>query len=357
MSTTIRQRAIAAAHIADADPELSRTLREGVEHKEKAKQTVHVNYLQLYRVYGYDRLITYPKPGTEGGNNPDKYEDVDTNGKKITSTFCNDFADNTEEGQRIATAIRNFTADASLADPDKEEKVALWTQRRNNHRATVKGCLTLFHQWQDVKGAFPNVGLGFKMKPKLIKGEDGNPDKTVMIYDMDTTKPISVTDKTPKAEGDESPQKYKYVSIGEFINFKLKVALINAATQGEWKSLVASGKKGKKKGGKGGKEAGALLAHITTVDKAVEYMSELAAWMGNVDKGDTGKDSGYGKIMNRLSNLPKGDERKLFVMTLGKLIYGLDGVSAQIDGEYQTYVAEQNRIQAAEATAKQANAA
>lgn len=338
---TIAQRAIQFAHLANEDEALKKALHTGVEVAEKNKQSVHGVYIRMLNSekLGKEKLDATPVPGSKEGNNPDHFEGVnELTGKKENGTFTNVFADNLDEGTTIRVAIRNLAESKDMADPEKERHVRRWNARLTTLRSLVRRSLLAHHKIAEITSRFPLVGLSFAV---IEKPDDKG--GVVETYDMNTNAPFCLVDKKPTDSS--KPQAYRYLSYGEFLSLKLDVAEKNKVSMGEWKALVNSGKKGKKKGQANQPVAGALVAHITTVDKFGDYAMEMVAYLRGTG-GDDGK--GYARIMSKLASLPKGDERKRFVMTLGGLAMELDGIWTDIQNEYNGYAKEQNAINSGE---------
>lgn len=339
---TIAQRAIQLAHTANEDEALKKVFHSGVENAEKNKQSVHHVYLRMLTSpkLGKEKLNETPVPGSKEGNNPDHFEGVnELTAKKENGTYTNVFADNLDEGTTIRTAIRNLAESKDMADPEKERHVRRWNSRLTTLRSLVRRSLLAHHKIATIQHKFPSVGISFAM----VETKDKETGAMVEGYDMSTTAPFCLVDKKPNDSS--KPQAYRYLSYGEFLSLKLDVAEKNKASMGEWKALVNSGKKGKKKGKAAQDVAGALVAHITTVDKFTDYAAEMVAYLKGTG-GDDGK--GYSRIMNRLASLPKGDDRKRFVILLGSLCMELDGIWTDIGGEFNVYQKEQNAINAGE---------
>lgn len=338
---TIAQKAIQLAHLANEDETLKKAIHAGVEHAEKNRQSTHVVYIRMLtsEKIGKEKLDSTPVPGSKEGNNPDAFEGVnELTGKKENGTFTNIFADNLDEGVQIRASIRNIAESKDMADPEKERHVRRWNQRLTSLRGMVRRALLAHHKLQEIENKFPMVGISFA----TVEKPDGK-GGSVETYDMNTNSPFCLVDKKPTDSN--KPQPYRYLSYGEFLALKPDVAEKNKATLGEWKSLVNSGKKGKKKGSAQQPVAGALVARISTVDKFTDYAAEMVAYLKGTG-GDDGK--GYSRIMNKLSELPKGDDRKRFVTLLGSLCMELDGIWSDIGNEFNAYRKEQNAIQAGE---------
>lgn len=335
--TTMLQKASVISSKLNSDDTAKKVLHSAVLDNENAKKGPHLFYLNMVRVIGAEIMNSLPRVGSKDGNNPDVYDTTDTNGKKVEGSMSGDIADTTDEGSAIVQSMRNIQQSTEISDADKAERVAQFTQRRNRVRTIVRAAIRLHHHLADFR-EIDGISIGFA-KTKVIVNE-----KPVEKYRDDTTKPLFVVDMSDVENG--STANAKYVSVGEFLSFKLDRAKAEIATgKNPWKAVVGSGKRGTKK--KTGPAA--QVKRIGSVDEAESYVAELAYWFGNIESA--GKDSGYGKIMNKLANMPKGDERKHFILSLGRLYYGMDGIGVKIDAEYQRYVSEQSAMQAAGAIA------
>ena len=338
---TIAQRAIQLAHTANEDEALKKVLHSGVETAEKNKQSVHSVYIRMLTSpkLGKAKLDETPIPGSKEGNNPDHFESVnEMTAKKENGTFTNTFADNLDEGTSIRASIRNLADSKDIADPEKEASVRRFNARLTTLRSLVRRSLLAHHKITELGNKFPLVGITFATVNKP-DGQGG----TIETYDMNTNAPFCVLDKAPRTDTNK-PQAYRYLSYGEFLSLKPDVAEKNKVSMGEWKALVNSGKKGKKKGTATQPVAGALVSHITSADKFGDYAAEMTAYLRGSDGDESSR--GYARILAKLASLPKGDDRKRFVTLLGGLYMGLDPIWADIEHEYNIYNKEQNAIQA-----------
>lgn len=346
MSMTIKQLAIKSAHVTDGNAEFLAAQADATVTAMKNKVSSYVLFLDLREVHG-KALDMFPVPGSEGGNNPDKFKDI-VNGQETDTSFWNIYADNTEYATKVLPGIdmSGFMATlaaieggqepyASMSDPDKADAKTFARQRRDANRRSINTAAKIHFQKLAVEEW---GGKSIEVTFKTETDKDGT-----VTYDTRTTTPICVG---AIGEGSDRSE-YVRLSVGEFLQLNMTKAQANFDAGGvsKWKAIKKSGGKGAKGKGKGKGDAVDIgKAGIKTFEAFEGAMAAVVNYMG----GDGLKEdniAGYDKIMSKLATL-KGDDRKKLVHTIGTVCNAFDAVYTEIEAEYRAVVQEMVRANA-----------
>lgn len=269
--------------------------------------------LALRGTYETEELDEFAIPGSETGNNPDKFKITVVNGDKRTNrntTFYAQYARGTQSGKAIIERLDwlDRAADKGASKEGIPEDIMdMSPEQRASHRSWCEGRLNTMTQ--SYKKA---MQLHFKLKEvndysanifaEPIWQEGFSPDDVDNLWDAKveaTQEPIAVW----LAEEGKPITKWEPFSIGAF----LKLDPAKASEKGGgFKQLVESGIVKKAAGGGATTAAGAAGEDITikTVDKSLGVIVEYHRYLLDIMSQRDGAE--YGKLVQQLTK--KGND-------------------------------------------------
>lgn len=211
------------------DETFSTQVEQTFEAREIMKRAGLVWLLELRRVYSDEEMDSLPVPGTDTGNNPDKYKRSANTGtgerQSPVGAFYLDWFDETPMGKHINGQIKAIKdakskavgADLTLNDnvPKRDAMLNKWEARRTNGVTQVRLAVNIWLKMRSISEYLPNVEVEF-----LTTGEDNN------VEVMATTTPIRVY-------GTVKPHNSYVYSIGSFLQLKPSVAAEKAGNTGD----------------------------------------------------------------------------------------------------------------------------
>lgn len=269
--------------------------------------------LALRGTYSSEELDEFAYPGSDTGNNPDKFKMTVTKGDKKTSrntTFYAQYARGTGSGKAILERIDwlDRAADkGAVKDGIQEDILEMSPEQRASHRSFLEGRLNTMTQ--AYKKA---MQLHFKLNEvneyatnifaEPIWQEGYSPDDVENLWEAKieaTQEPIAVW----LAEEGKPITKWEPFSIGAFLKLNPAKALEKG---GGFKMLVESGIVPKAAGGGATTAAGAASEDITikTVDKSLGVLAEFHRYMVDIMSARDGAD--YGKFVQEINK--KGND-------------------------------------------------
>lgn len=331
--SAIRRLALSYVPQIAADAEIKAHVNEVVKAKEVSRRSPVNIMLDMLRVFGNETLALFPLPGSEkvpGQNTPfDKYSDTASDGTKIEGSFYNDLADNTPWGKDwhaantlVKKALNN---DGTVPDPYKTmgkdrlkgEQNKLTTRISNNRLAFRQG-MALYYRLGRIQ-AECTVDVGY------VTDGEGDNEKIA-----DINQPIQLFDRNKRGNS-------RVFSALEVLRLDVdKAKLMDGGPT--WKNLLATLSRGKKGAGKG---ATVAVLPVTTKETFEDHASSFAHFF-------TDTKNPFSVILDMLKDKDSDD----LVMSLGRIIDGLDGVDKHLRSRYDRLMSEQVAKDTSERNAK-----
>lgn len=246
--------------------------------------------LALRDAYSEEELAEFAVPGSDTGNNPDKFKITVMNGDKKTTkqtTFYAQFARGTSAGKKIVEELANLdrAADKSaVKDGIPEDVLALDHEGRERRRSFLEGridtmtaaykrAMNLHFKFVEVEEYAENIFCAVDW----MQGK--SPDDVDHVSQCEVepgNEPIIVWYEEPG-----KPQKREPFSIAAFLKLNPAKALEKG---GGFKNLTESGVVKKAPGGGATTDNGARSEDISikTVDRGLGVMVEFHRWMQEI---------------------------------------------------------------------------
>jgi len=263
--------------------------------------------LALRSTYDEETLASFPIPGSETGNNPDRFSITTMKGdKKGTkkTTFYAQFTRGTTEGKAVLERLdwlERAADKGAVKDGIPEDILELTPDGRDTQRSFLEGRLNtmtqaykkameLHFQFLAVNSYHDNIVA----EPIWVDGKSPDDvDETWQAEVVRTAEPITVY----YFEEGKPVTKWEHFSIGAFLKLKPKTALENG---GGFKKLIESGatkKPPKQPGTVPTATEGDTV--IKTVDKGIAFFVEAHRWMTEIASARDGAE--YGKLVQQLT--------------------------------------------------------
>lgn len=259
--TGVPAHAAELAKIAAKDKELMTHVHDLSEANVMQKRKGLTVALALGEAYTEEQLSEFPVPGSETGNNPDKYTVPGKNAKGVVTnkkrSFYRDFAEFTPEGAELKARLQAIRDDASLGDRQKESKAASFETRLDYLAGVYGSAVAFITQMRVINEMFDGKVEAYIMpsdEPEAKEGEYSNSTKPMMIADLEN-----------KGNG-------KVMSVGAFLALKPK-----AAEGKGFKELIATSSR------KGKGDHTATDTKIPNADKAADVMLALVNFFDDKD--------------------------------------------------------------------------
>lgn len=295
-----------AQHAATLAAKASKVMADTFERLAKAREDWQggpiYTLLALRSTYEPEELDEFAIPGSDTGNNPDKFKVTEIKGDKKTTrntTFYAQFARATSSGVAILERLEFLDRAAdkgAIKDDIPEDIMAMSPQQRDHQRSFLEGRLNTMTQ--AYKKA---MQLHFKLNEvneyadnivaEPIWQEGFSPDDVENLWEAKveaTQQPIAVW----FVEEGKPVTKWEPFSISAFLKLNPDRALEKG---GGFKALVESGVQKKAPGGGANTEAGAKSEDLTikTVNTGLGVMVEFHRYMqeirGERDGAEIGK--------------------------------------------------------------------
>lgn len=300
--------------------EASALVEAGLDRKEQNNQAPVFLVAQLEEDFNeYDKdgnlvkdvLGTFPRPGSETGNNPDKFKkpgkDADGAYKDIPTVWWNELADATALSQVHAKVLKDCKESttgkagpyANLDELQLSTKKNRATQAINYHRSAIKRAAALYFQRADL---LDMGGIGFEFIM------DVNPD-TKEEEPTRAAKNIYIFNEKKRSE-------FKLISVGAFLAYDIAEAKKNG---GKWSDLLATARK--ESDSDDSDTAGdSEIAPIKGTGTFEEYIGETAGFCEEMHGDPKRKD--FNQIVHQLNGA--GSDDYLFsLMTVSKTLLAI----------------------------------
>jgi hypothetical protein len=316
--TGVPAEAAKLAAIAAKDASLMSHVHELSEANVMQKRKGLTVALSLGEAYTADELAQFPIPGTETGNNPDRYTVEGKNAKGVKTnkkrSFYRDFAEFTPEGAELKAKLQSIRDDASLGDKEKETRAAGLETRLDYLASVYASAVAFIVQLETINTMFAD-----KVEAVIQEGDDGEGSYS------NSTKPMLVIDLIKKGES-------KVMSVGAFLALKPK-----AAEGKGFKELIATSSR------KGKGDHTATDTKIPSADKATDVILALVNFFDDKDS--------YAKLAKAVAK-EGGDQ---LIEALGDLNIATDDFMPTIQSRYDAIkMARAKKAQADKAEAKAA---
>lgn len=251
--------------------------------------------LALRDAYSEEELAEFAVPGTETGNNPDKFKITVMNGDKKTTrqtTFYAQFARGTAAGKKIAETLEfldraadkgavkdDIPADILALDHEgRERQRSFLNGRINTMTQAYKRAMLLHFKFVEVEEYADNIYCDIDW----VEGK--SPDDVDHVSQCEVepgNEPIILWMQEDGKDGKPGKQKREPFSIAAFLKLNPAKALEKG---GGFKALIESGVVKKAPGGGATTPAGAASEDITikTVNTGLGIMVEFHRWMQEI---------------------------------------------------------------------------
>ena len=294
------------------DKELDRELRDNASRKEQSKIAALLFMSRMRADIGDDGMNSLPVPGSKEGNNPDKYDDTDEEGKTVHKSVIKDIVNAMPFAVEINSVIELIktaqnTPDkaiepyASMGNIELENQLAKQKQRLTASHSLFGTSITLWHKWIEVSD-YDTVTVEFATE--TVNGAE--------VF-VSTPTPIILSDAA-------KPSTFCRLSIQQFNKLDLDKA---EAAGGTWKDLKAQvGKKPSQKKGKVTE-----IKRIKDVTVFFDYLNMISQFLDWESKDGQENQT---KVKERLA----GKNSDELVRTVGTAAHNLDTVYGSISDRF-----------------------
>lgn len=331
-------------HAMNLGAKASKVMNDTIERIAKAREDWQggplYTLLALRSTYEADELDEFAFPGSDTGNNPDKFKVTVHNGDKSTTkqtTFYAQFSRGTASGQAILERLdwldraadkgavkEGIPEDILEMSPQKREHTRSFLNGRlNTMTQAYKKAMQLHFKFKEVNEYADNI------KAEPIWEENFSPDDVDNIWEAKieaTQEPIAVW--IIPDEG-KPVTKWEPMSIGSFLKLNPDKA---SEKGGGFKALMESGIVKKAPGGGATTEKGGATDELTikTVDKSLAVVTEFHRYMQEILSAKDGAD--IGKLYQELGK--KGNDEYVTAFVELKNIFNDISRTLKLDLKY-----------------------
>ena len=298
----IQRNATDAAKLLKPDGVVNKRLLADKEHRLETKLSGILIGLGLVEEIGMEKLETFPVPNSEGGNNPDKYEERPEKGRTRKSSFYKDMARSTafvrglvRAGEVVDNALsKEATADnphvvaKRSSDWLEKEKKLIASQINAAVSLFLSAVAMIWQQWAIAE--YPDVEVDLEMDGDAIARRSA----PITIWELF---PEGAVDSKGKDRGGQRTGRRNYFTLGEFNALSVERATEKGGT---FDSLCKSGQREPKP-----KD---LAERVKTAETFDDYVTSLWYYFNNskgakerLEKYLTDKEnSGFAKAFNEV---------------------------------------------------------